>query len=85
MMIRKLEKLFDDKIRPSLRSHGGDIEIVDVDNNKVFVILHGGCQGCSASKLTLSDGVKKSIQEVYPEITDVIDLTDHHAGKNPYQ
>ncbi len=84
-MIRKLEKLFDDQIRPSLRSHGGDIEIVDVDNNKVFVILQGGCQGCSASKLTLKDGVEKAIRATYPEITEVVDLTDHHSGKNPYK
>lgn len=84
-MIRKIEKLLDEKVRPGLKSHGGDIDVIDVDNNKVFVTLLGGCQGCSASKMTLRDGVQKSIQEVYPEITEVIDLTDHHSGKNPYQ
>lgn len=84
-MLRKIEKLMDEKIRPSLQAHGGNIEIIDVDNGKVFVALTGGCQGCSASKLTLKDGVEKTIKQHYPEIMEVVDLTDHSQGQNPYQ
>jgi Fe/S biogenesis protein NfuA len=83
-MILQLEKLFDQQIRPALAQHGGNVEIVDVDNDVVFVKLIGGCQGCSSSKATLKGGIEQLIKQNYPEITEVIDLTDHQAGENPY-
>ena len=52
-MLRKIEKVLDEQIRPALASHGGDIEVIDFDNNKLFVKMTGGCQGCSSSKATL--------------------------------
>ena len=83
-MIRKIEALFDEQVRPALASHGGNIEIIDFDNNKLFVKLQGGCQGCSSSSITLTDGIQKLIQQNFPEIEEVIDLTDHESGKDPY-
>ena len=52
-MLRKLEILFDEQVRPALAAHGGNVEIVDIDNNQVFLRLQGGCQGCSSSNATL--------------------------------
>jgi Fe-S cluster biogenesis protein NfuA len=83
-MIRQLEKLFDDNVRPALAAHGGDIELIDVDNNKVYVKMTGGCQGCSSSQATLTDGVERLIKQNFPEIEKVVDLTDHDSGDNPY-
>lgn len=83
-MIRQLEKLFDQQIRPALASHGGNVEIVDVDNNKLFVRFVGGCQGCAASKATLQGGVEETVKKHFDVIEEVIDLTDHKAGENPY-
>ncbi len=83
-MLRKIEILFDEQVRPSLAAHGGNVEIIDLDNDKLFVKLHGGCQGCSSSKVTLKDGIEQLIKKNFPMITEVIDLTDHMAGENPY-
>ena len=83
-MLRKLEILFDEQVRPALAAHGGNVEIVDIDNNKVFLRLQGGCQGCSSSSATLKEGIQTLIKQTFPEITDVIDLTDHETGENPY-
>ena len=83
-MIRQLEKLFDQQIRPALASHGGNVEIIDVDNNKLFVKFVGGCLGCSASKATLKGGVEETVKKHFEVIEEVIDLTDHKAGENPY-
>lgn len=83
-MIRKIEALMDDQIRPALASHGGDVEIVDVDNGKLFLKLQGGCQGCSSSSATLRDGIAKLVQQTFPEINEVVDLTDHDSGENPF-
>lgn len=84
-MIRKIEKVLDEQIRPALQSHGGDIEVVDFDNSKLFVKMSGGCQGCSSSKATLKDGIEKLLISKFPEfIEEVVDLTDHTAGDKPF-
>lgn len=83
-MMKKLELLFDEQVRPALAAHGGNVEIIDLDNDKLFVRLSGGCQGCSSSKATLKDGIQTLVKQNFPMITEVVDLTDHVAGENPY-
>lgn len=83
-MIRQLEKLFDSQIRPALASHGGNVEIVDVDNNILFIRLVGGCQGCSASKTTVAQGIEHTVKKYFDDIHEVMDITDHMKGENPY-
>jgi Fe-S cluster biogenesis protein NfuA len=83
-MIRKLEVLFDEQVRPALAAHGGNVEIVDLDNNVLFLRLQGGCQGCSSSSATLKQGIQTLVKQNFPEIVDVVDVTDHQSGENPY-
>jgi Fe/S biogenesis protein NfuA len=83
-MLKKLEILFDEQVRPALAAHGGNVEIIDIDNDKLFVRLQGGCQGCSSSKATLKDGIQTLVKQHFPMITEVVDLTDHVSGENPY-
>ncbi len=84
-MIRKIEKVLDDQIRPALASHGGNIEVVDFDNGQLFVKMSGGCQGCSSSSATLKDGVERLLLSKFPEmVTEVVDLTDHASGEKPF-
>lgn len=83
-MINLVEKLFDTQIRPALAQHGGNVEIVDIDNNILYVRFFGGCQGCSSSKATLKGGIEQVIKQNFPDIVDVIDVTDHQSGSNPY-
>jgi Fe-S cluster biogenesis protein NfuA len=83
-MIRQIEKLFDEMVRPALAAHGGNIELIDIDNNKIFVKMSGGCQGCASSTATLKDGVERLVKQNYPEIQEIVDLTDHNSGDNPY-
>ncbi len=83
-MIRQMEKLFDEQIRPALAAHGGNVEIIDIDNDKLYLKLSGGCQGCSSSTATLKDGIERLVKQKFPEVTEVIDTTDHTSGTNPY-
>jgi len=84
-MLKKIEKILDEQIRPALASHGGNIEVVDFDNNKLFVKLSGGCQGCSSSKATLKDGVERLLIQKFPDIVkELVDLTDHASGDQPF-
>ena len=83
-MIKQIEKLFDAQIRPALAQHGGNVEVIDIDNNKLFVKFYGGCQGCSSSKATLKGGIEQLVKQNFPEIEEVVDVTDHTTGANPY-
>jgi nitrite reductase/ring-hydroxylating ferredoxin subunit/Fe-S cluster biogenesis protein NfuA len=61
-----------DDVRPSLKEHGGDVELVAVKlPDTVEVRLIGSCQSCPSSGETLSEGVEKSIKALCPEITTV--------------
>ncbi len=62
------------KIRPALQADGGDITLVDVDedNGIVQVRLMGACSGCPSAQLTLQMGVERAIMEEVPEIKRVI-------------
>jgi Fe/S biogenesis protein NfuA len=53
---------------------------------KMEVVLQfgGGCHGCGMADVTLKQGIEKTLTEKIPEITAVIDATDHRSGKTPY-
>jgi Fe/S biogenesis protein NfuA len=81
----KVTALLDKEVNPMLATHGGFAQLVGVDaENNVYVNMGGGCQGCAASALTLRAGIRKSIMEAFPEVTEVIDATDHASGENPF-
>lgn len=81
----KVNQLLEHAINPALASHGGYANLVGVDEkNNVYVYMGGGCQGCSASAMTLKMGIQRSIKEHIPEVLEVIDATDHTQGDNPY-
>jgi Fe/S biogenesis protein NfuA len=87
----RINQLFDQQINPALASHGGFARLDDVvagsdgsPASKAVVTMGGGCQGCAVSAMTLRDGIQKAILEHIPEITEVVDATDHAAGENPY-
>lgn len=76
--------LLDARINPGLAEHGGFASLVGVEDTTVFVTMGGGCQGCAMSALTLREGITLQILESVPAVTEVIDVTDHDAGDNPY-
>ncbi len=83
-MIRQMEKLLDEKIRPGLKAHGGNVEIVDIDNDRLYLKLSGGCQGCASSTATLKDGIERLVKQQFPDVVEVVDVTNHAAGTNPF-
>jgi Fe-S cluster biogenesis protein NfuA len=61
-----------EKVRPSLQADGGDVQLVDVDEEGVVkVMLKGACAGCPMSQMTLKMGIEKILKQNIPEITSV--------------
>ena len=81
----KINFYLHSEINPSLASHGGEVSLVEVlEDNKAVLQFGGGCQGCSMIDVTLKDGVEKTLIENVPEITGIIDSTDHSHTENAY-
>ncbi len=72
-MKEQVEKILKE-IRPSLEAHGGNIELVDVDEKAgiVKVRLQGACVGCPMSQMTLEHGVKQVLMKAVKGVNDVI-------------
>ena len=83
-MKEEIQKLFEDVINPAVADHGGYIELIDVKDNKVYVRLMGGCQGCGAADVTLKQGIEQMIKHQFPAIEGIVDETDHASGTNPF-
>lgn len=80
----RVQDVLDRDINPGVAAHGGFVDLLDVRDGAAYVQLGGGCQGCAQVDVTLRQGIEVAIKTAVPEITRVIDSTDHAAGSNPY-
>jgi Fe/S biogenesis protein NfuA len=80
----KIQEVIDSMINPAVAGHGGFVELIDVQDDRVYLAMGGGCQGCGAADITLKAGIERLLKEEIPEIAEVLDTTDHAAGSNPY-
>ena len=71
-------------VNPAIAGHGGAAELVGVEGADVYLRLMGGCQGCGMAAVTLGQGIERILRDAIPEIGQVIDVTDHASGSNPY-
>ncbi len=81
---QKIQRLIEERINPAVADHGGFVSLVDYKDENVYVKLGGGCQGCSMSQATLKEGIATSIMEAFPQVKEVIDVTDHSQGETPF-
>jgi Fe/S biogenesis protein NfuA len=79
-----IQQLIDERINPAVASHGGQIDLLDVTDDSIYIHMGGGCQGCGMADVTLKHGIEGMVQEHFPEIKNIIDTTDHASGTNPY-
>jgi len=81
---KRVQRLLDSEINPAVGMHGGWVELIDVKSNSIYIRMGGGCQGCGAADVTLKQGIEKSIRDLVPQVGEILDTTDHAAGRNPY-
>ena len=70
----RIRQILDDEIRPAVAMDGGDITFEKYEDGVVYLFLQGSCSGCPSSTATLKDGIERRLQEVIPEIKEVISV-----------
>lgn len=71
-MIKEKVEAALDKVRPSLQADGGDVQLIDVNEDGVVKVkLQGACAGCPMSQMTLKMGIEKILKQNVPEVSKV--------------
>jgi len=81
---QRLLQVLEEQINPAIAAHGGRADLVAVEEETAYLRLSGGCAGCGLAAVTLSQGIEVAIRESVPEISSIVDVTDHASGTNPY-
>ena len=79
--MQRVERALD-SVRPYLHSHGGDVELLGVDEGVVSLRLLGHCDGCAGSTATLQSAVEGAIEAAAPEVVR-IDVEEPTAAPHP--
>ena len=84
--LNKVSEFVRDMINPSLESHGGwvDVETANEETGVVEMKMNGGCHGCGSAATTMRYGIQSALIEEFPQITEVLDVTEHSEGENPF-
>jgi Fe-S cluster biogenesis protein NfuA len=68
-ILYQIERVLEEQVRPDLRTDGGDIELVGMDEDRIVQVrLTGACRGCSSSLMTLTMRVESVVKAAVPEI-----------------
>lgn len=79
-----IQDVLTNQINPQIAAHGGFVRLIEVKESIAYIEMGGGCVGCGLVDVTLKQGVEVAIKAAVPEITQVLDTTDHSQGTNPY-
>ncbi|MEC5293845.1 NifU family protein, partial [Aurantimonas sp. C2-3-R2] len=83
-LLAAVTEVLDTRANPSIAGHGGHIRAEDARDGAVYLRMSGGCQGCAASSVTLRNGVETILRAALPAIREIVDVTDHAGGQNPF-
>lgn len=83
-LVERIKQVLAENINPAIAAHGGAAELLSVDGTTAYMQLQGGCVGCGMAQVTLKQGIERMLLDVIPELTEVVDATDHSTGTNPY-
>jgi Fe-S cluster biogenesis protein NfuA len=83
-LYERVAQLFETQVNPMVARHGGFVELIDVQDRVVMLRMGGGCQGCGMADVTLRQGIEAMLHQHVPDVTGIVDITDHTAGSNPY-
>ena len=77
LTVENVEEVIDEYIRPGVAADGGDIQLIKIEDNDVYVKLTGACQSCSSAIMTMKMGVEALLREEFPSMRELIDETEY--------
>lgn len=80
----ELNDFIEDEINPKVAAHRGYISLHGIEDDVVYLEMGGSCQGCGMAAMTLRQGVETQIRERFPGVRDIVDVTNHDEGENPF-
>jgi len=83
-LAERVQSVLDQYVNPGVAQHGGHVTLVEVRDNVVYLQMGGGCQGCGQADVTLKFGIETAIRAAVDGVGDILDVTDHASGRNPY-
>ncbi len=83
-LAQEIQRIFDEQVNPQIAAHGGFVQLLEVQGSRAYIEMGGGCQGCGMANVTLKQGIEVAVKEQLPEIEELVDVTDHQSGENPY-
>ncbi|HTU36376.1 MAG TPA: NifU family protein [Acidimicrobiales bacterium] len=85
-LAQRVVAVLEQAVNPAIASHGGraDLVALNEEDGTAYLRLSGGCQGCAMSQMTLRQGIETALLEEVPELSRVLDVTDHDSGENPF-
>ena len=78
------QRVLDAEINPAIAAHRGRVTVDGVTGGWIRVRLEGGCQGCSLAEVTIRQGIEPLLRVRLPQMTGLVDVTDHEAGTDPF-
>ena len=72
--MEQVQEVLDDMVRPALQGDGGDISLIKIEDNSIYVRLVGACNTCPSSVMTMKMGVEALLKEEFPTMKDLIQL-----------
>jgi Fe/S biogenesis protein NfuA len=83
-LVDRVQQVLVEQVNPAIAAHGGGAELISIDGTIAYLRLYGGCQGCGLAAVALKQGIERILLESIPELSQVVDVTDHASGENPY-
>jgi Fe-S cluster biogenesis protein NfuA len=80
LTMETVQELFDEMVRPALQGDGGDISLIRIESNNVYVKLVGACSTCPSSIMTMKMGVEALLKEEFPTMGDLVDVSTLEAA-----
>ena len=75
-IIKTIEEILEDNVRPAVQNDGGDVRLVKFDNGIVYLKLRGACSGCPSASVTLKEGIENMLCYYVPGVSEVKNIDD---------
>lgn len=80
----ELNEFIEQEVNPTIAAHRGHISLHGIKDHVVYLEMGGSCQGCGMASMTLRQGIETRVRSRFPEIREIVDVTNHAEGKNPF-